>query len=423
MKKLTDEQVVSFIQSGKLRCHDDNGTLYTGGIRFYSEQELKYLVDFPKELKRPIENENNEIQYFVPDSLELFSSYEIIKHKKLFNSWLQAAVIHHADQADYAKKESMLKLGKKLLSLVYDNYKNTSILSKKLWDNLNFGYGDRVAFHANNFSSMFETIEDVFEFENILPDEFKSVNNKTRRNIATNIIYYTYLKAVNKLADDYSIAKLPLIVRSRLQQSNSESCHLETLNLLRKYKFNSTEDIVRKFFNTSTNTKVVDKARHILIENNSLKLQTKTILSEEDFTIYHKVIEVNFLALKEKVNDNLLVCQTLVQLMYHYMNSEFSVIKKSSASTVDFEIRTKDINELALFKDKLTKCLIYTFNIFLTNEIFEKFSQSKRGNRIGYENHKQIQNDFKSGFEKFCIQELLQHMLILKDEKEKVQKI
>ena len=419
---LTDEQIASFIQSGALNCYNENGNLYTGEISFISEKDLKNFVDFPKELKKSIEK-NDQIEYFAPDFIWLFSSYEIIKHRKLFNVWLQAAVIYYSDENDYIKKQSMLKAGKKLLSLVYHNHKNSSILSKKLWDNFSFGFQDKVTAHSNIFSKLFESIDDIIKFQNILPDEFKSLGKKTRRNIDNNIIYYTYLKAVNKIAIDYSLPVVPIIIRSRLQKSSSETCHLEVLNVLRKFKFSCIEDIIRKLFNTSTNIRVVDTARDILVKNNALKPQTKIVLSEEEFTIYHKIIEVNFLALKEKSYDNLFVTQTLVNLMHNYINSNLSVSKKISLGTVEFEIRTKKITDISVFNQMLSQCLTYTFDVFLTTEVFEKFSESKRGERIGYENHKHIQQSFNSGFEKFCMQESLQQKLFHKENKEKIQKI
>ncbi|MBC7475867.1 MAG: hypothetical protein H7263_16415 [Candidatus Sericytochromatia bacterium] len=419
---LTDEQIASFIQSGALNCYNENGKLYTGEISFISEKDLKNFVDFPKELKKSIEK-NDQIEYFAPDFIWLFSSYEIIKHRKLFNVWLQAAVIYYSDENNYIKKQSMLKAGKKLLSLVYHNHKNSSILSKKLWDNFSFGFQDKVTAHSNIFSKLFESIDDIIKFQNILPDEFKSLGKKTRRNIDNNIIYYTYLKAVNKIAIDYSLPVVPIIIRSRLQKSSSETCHLEVLNVLRKFKFSCIEDIIRKLFNTSTNIRVVDTARDILVKNDALKPQTKIVLSEEEFTIYHKIIEVNFLALKEKSYDNLFVTQTLVNLILYYINSNFSVSKKISLGTVEFEIRTKKITDIAVFNQMLSQCLTYTFDVFLTTEVFEQFSESKRGERIGYENHKHIQQSFKSGFEKFCMQESLQQKLFTKENKEKIQKI
>lgn len=421
MKKLTHQQVASFIKSGTLSCHDENGTVYTGGIRYLSEKEINSITDFPKQLKYFIENPH--IQYLVPDSIYLFSPYEIIKHRKLFISWLEAAKKVYFDEGDYRKRQDMLKIGLHLLSLVCNEHENVCILSKPLWNNFSFGYQDKIPVCSNQFSQLFETVDEVIEFQSILPDDFKVVNNKTRRNTDNNILYYTYLKAVTKVAPDNSIPIVPLILRSRLQQSTAESCHLEVLNVLHKYKFSAAEDIIRRFYNTSSNMKIVEKAKEILIKNNALQPQTKIILSEEDSIVYHKIIEVNLLALKEQTNDNLLVTHTLINLIHHYLQTKFFIFKKNSAWTVEFEIRTNDPNDLPIFKQQLEKCLRYTFDIFLTPQIYQQFSETKRGNRIFYENTKKIQTAFKSGFDNFCIQESLQKQLSYKEQKEKIQKI
>lgn len=423
MKRFTDEQISIFVKNGTLLCLNDKGGYYLGDSLILAEDELNFVIQLTEEFKDLFRFSKDSTKYLVPDVMYLFSHSEIMSNKALFIAWHKAANSFNLDTSNYKNKQDMFRYGRYILALKFKNNSETQLLKPYFWNNLCFGHLDNISKYSTQFSGYFESFDDIIEYQKLLPSEYKSLSKNSRKNIEIHIMYFTYVKCLLRLCTDYSLPIVPTIIISRLEKSKSESCHLETLNVLKKFQFNLIKHIVKRLFETSHRVKVVEKAKEILIENNALEDQTKYILSEDFKTIYNLTIEVNFLSIKQKTNDNLFAAKTLIQLIYDNLKDNFTVFKKDGTWSVLFDIKTLDIKDIDLFRISLEQHINYSCNFFLNPDIIEQISKTNKKGKINFELFKKIQEKFKVGYEKFNLSERLSNKLAIKEKKEKVQKI
>jgi len=416
MKNFTHDEIKGLTIDGAISPHGHigDGVLY----------EFEQIKHFPQELHYPFLKEKT--YYILPDFALRLSDKKIKKHKKILNEWMGEAKVFYEKNENYFRYMMRCTARPVIVDLVSQN-DTIDILSDDFWkSSFCFSSNKGVGHFSTLLSSKVEP-QDIEDFQKTLPERFYPFSFQIGRGFSThdfknNIHYYTFTKALSKV-EDYSLDVIPKIFIYRLEHSVSESMRLEVLKSLKKYKFTQTEPYVRFLYEKSKSEKVIELAKQIIKDNHAYQEEKKLFLNQEQFVRHYHKLEINFLYLKEKAQDNLIVAQTLIGIVcYTLKQNYYTLSREDTENSITFEVWSLNPDELKNFSSDMEKCIHFAFTDFLTPEYQQMLATTRRGERIPYEYAQDFQDKFKESYTSFLMKSKLEQAL---DEKNqgKVNKI
>ena len=372
--------------------------------------------------------------YLVPASLKYCLPYlnHNEKEQEIWKTWhvtYQDFCVEEEKQVNFSLtpeysnlKDRLDSINIKLLQDYYADKMCANLALPEFWQYIRFCQSSyhlkkwALKQYVEKLAVFFENVEDVSLFQKTLPLYVKQRGGM-------DVQYHLYLKLLQDLVPDYTLSGLPPILLKRLGNSKAENLQLEVIKAFRKYNFNEIKDHVLNIFNHSNKPKAVELCRQILLDNNYIEKEITTpLIVKENHTItYHCHVLCDFKQLKLKAHDTLFLIQNLLELIEASLTMDYPT-SKITYSIVEHDLHFwhEDESEILThsFRARLEDYLSQTFSEdYLTPERSKFFSQGLRGERVRHETNHETVQEFHQYMKSAMLNEKLEEMLTVKEEK------
>lgn len=449
MKTLTKEQAIYFIENNLLD-YPQPRTIYhvrPSLSNYYSKGEaigvpFEWFKENAPHLPLnlfPIYQSPKGTQYAVPDffsgALKGYNGEPEIYDSLLRWTTLVSQTIKNKENQQSNENTSLnkqvCKEGRHLLALLLLEANLplfTDITQPEFWKNITEAgmMNTRVApYHSPNpalkewmsaLSNLIETVEEAKSWEKqVFANAGRCLFTKE---LQVDIHYFMWEKSFKRLVPAYSLNYISPIVSERLPTAKGKDV-VDLLKLLRCTQYPLIKELALHHMSTSNNKGAVALAKKILEENGYFAedKKVKYILDEKQVVTYTNTMSVNFTALKELVNYDILFCTSLLKIIAASVTTDgntLTVEVDNSAGNAVYHFISLKENDMLIFKDTLLDYLEFTFSDIHLTEENRKILGKKNGiNRREVENDPAIVGQFTQQYKRWLLNEQLHNNLTL----------
>lgn len=436
MKNLTQSHIEQLLLNHIITFKTPSNAKAIGNSVFVDISELKNKPEYPlsalqKYNKKTTLNDEviQETGYLLPDyHKKLFQYYKPESFNKLLDFDTLAGQCNKIPRANYKEiTDATIALQHSAMILAASLYMGNlscDICSQSFWtniDNKNNPYPSKISGIAETMFQLFEDINDVVAFQAVLP-----TTQLASKNLQVALQYKTFVKAL-QIVPDYSLQNVPPLLQYILLHEKNEALKIETAKALKKYDFNLTKEIYLQAYASSSYKKSNKLLKSIIDENNAIEDKEQLFIEEKNNVVYTSEISINFITLKNKLGDNILLAETLIAIIIEASKSDYrdlEYIMAKNNKSINIFAESYDKVQIENFKNELLQKIDFSIsNFYLDDARYQKLNNHFRGRRMPYEAQKDILSEFNELFVIYQLKTDLENNLPLSNNKTTKRKI